>query len=57
MHDSTKYLKEYSKINIDPNLFYFAFGVENPQTSTRFIDETIYYPKVTFYEKIKKVQL
>ena len=54
VHDSTMYLKESSKINIDPNLFYFAFGVENPQTSTRFIDETIYYPKVSFFEKIKE---
>ena len=54
VHDSTIHLKESSKFNIDPNLFYFAFGVENPETSTRFIDETIYYPKVTFYEKIKQ---
>ena len=54
VHDSTIYLKESSNINLDPNLFYFAFGVENPKTSTRFIDETIYYPKVTFFEKIKE---
>ena len=54
VHDSTMYLKESSNINIDPNLFYFAFGVENPETSTRFIDETIYYPKVTFFQKIKE---
>ena len=54
VHDSTMFLKESSNLNIDPNLFYFAFGVENPQTSTRFIDETIYYPKVTFFEKIKE---
>ena len=54
VHDSTMYLKETSDINIDQNLFYFAFGVENPKTSSRFIDETIYYPKVTFYEKIKE---
>ena len=54
VHDSTIYLKESSNINLDPNLFYFAFGVENPNTSTRFIDETIYIPKVSFYEKIKE---
>ena len=54
VHDSTMNLKESSNINIDPNLFYFAFGVENPKTSTRFIDETIYYPRVTFFEKIKE---
>ena len=54
VHDSTMYLKETSNINIEPNLFYFAFGVENPKTSSRFIDESIYYPKVTFFEKIKE---
>ena len=37
VHDSTMYLKETSDINIDQNLFYFAFGVENPKTSSRFI--------------------
>ena len=54
VHDPTMYLKESSHLNIEPNMFYFAFGVENPQTSARFIDETIYYPKVTFIEKIKE---
>ena len=54
VNDSTMYLKESSNLNIEPNMFYFAFGVENPQTSARFIDETIYYPKVTFIEKIKE---
>ena len=54
VHDSTMYLKELSKLNIDQNLFYFAFGIEDPETSTRFIDETIYYPRVTFFEKIKE---
>ena len=54
VHDSTMNRKEATNINIDPNLFYFAFGVENPNTSTRFIDETIYYPRVTFFEKVKE---
>ena len=34
VHDSTMYLKEFSEIYIDPNLFYFAFGIENPETGT-----------------------
>ena len=54
VHDSTMYLKEFSEIYIDPNLFYFAFGIENPETGTRFIDETIYYVKVTYSEQIKE---
>jgi hypothetical protein len=51
VHDSTMYLKESSNINLEPNLFYFAFGVENPKNSTRFIDETNYYPKELFLKK------
>ena len=54
VHDSTMYLKEFSEIYIEPNLFYFAFGIENPETGTRFIDETIYYVKVTYSEQIKE---
>ena len=54
VHDSTMYLKEFSEIYIDPNLFYFAFGIENPEIGTRFIDETIYYVKVTYSEQIKE---
>ena len=54
VHDSTMYRKDNTNINIEPNLFYFAFGVEDPKTATRFIDETIYYPKVTFFEKVKE---
>ena len=54
VHDSTMYLKDSSDLNINPNLFYFAFGVENVKTNTRFIDESIYTVKVTLYERIKE---
>lgn len=53
VHDSTMYLKDSSDLNINPELFYFAFGVENPLTNTRFIDETIYTVKVKLYERVK----
>ena len=53
VYDSTIYLKDSSDLNINPELFYFAFGVENPMTNTRFIDETIYTVKVKLYERVK----
>ena len=53
VYDSTIYLKDSSDLNINPELFYFAFGVENPLTNTRFIDETIYTVKVKLYERVK----
>jgi hypothetical protein len=54
VHDSTIYPKEPPSIHIDNNLFYFAFGVETHSGTTRFIDPTIYYPRVHFYDKIKE---
>jgi len=53
VHDSTIYLKDSPDLNINPEMFYFAFGVENPMTNTRFIDETIYTVKVKLYERVK----
>ena len=53
VYDSTTYSKDLPFIEINPNFFYFAFGLENPKTSNRFIDETIYYPKVLFINKNK----
>lgn len=55
VHDSILYQNEVPEININPKIFYFAFGVENYLTGfTRFIDETIYYPKVEYVNKIKE---
>ena len=53
IYDSTAYSKNIPEININPNILYFAFGLENPKTSNRFIDESIYYPRIFFLEKIK----
>ena len=55
VHDSLLFQKEAPEMDINPDLFYFAFGVENFSTGfTRFIDETIYYPKVEYINKIKE---
>ena len=40
---------------IDANIehLYFAFGLEYPNTATRYIDESIYTAKLTFFDKQK----
>ena len=47
-HESTVYSHGYPSININPNLFYVAFGLEHPVSLIRYIDERIYYPEVSF---------
>ena len=54
VYDSTIYAQEMPSILVDKNQLYFAFGLEEPLTSNRFIDEGIYVPKVAFVEKVKK---
>ena len=54
VHDSTIYPREVPSIKLDENLFYFAFGVEAPNGTARYIDPTIYYPRVHFLDKIKE---
>ena len=54
VHDALLFQKDGPQMKINSKIFYFAFGVENYETGyTRFIDETIYYPKVTYVQKIK----
>ena len=53
VYDSTIYAQEMPSIKVDKNQLYFAFGLEEPLTSARFIDESIYVPKVAFVEKVK----
>ena len=54
VYDSTTYSKDnIPYININPNLISFAFGLEDPLTNNRFIDKSIYYPKIYFYDKTK----
>ena len=53
VYDSTIYAQEMPSIDVNINQLYFAFGLEDPLTSNRFIDEGIYIPKVAFIEKVK----
>ena len=54
VYDSTIYSQDIPVANINPSSLYFAFGLENPNSSNRFIDETIYYPKLLFFEREKE---
>ena len=54
VYDSTKYAETTPSLDVTPNLIYFAFGIEDYSNSNRFIDETIYYPKVLYINRDKK---
>lgn len=47
--NSTKISKSLQKVDL--NLISFAFGLTDSMGSINYIDETIYYPKIYFYEK------
>ena len=51
---STIYPAGIPSLNINNNIFNFAFGLEHPTTLRSFIAETIYYPQVLYIEKIKE---
>ena len=53
VYDTSIYAQEMPSINIDSNNLYFAFGIEDPINSNRYIDEAIYYPQVLFIDRIK----
>ena len=54
VYDSIKYQEQIPSMNIDSNNFYFAFGLEDPISLNRFIDESIYYPQISFIYRIKE---
>ena len=53
VYDSTMKAQEIPTINVNSNNFYFAFGLEDPISLNRFIDESVYYPQILFINKIK----
>ena len=50
VYDTTIYAQEMPVIVADINQLYFAFALEDPKSSNRFIDESIYTAKVAFVE-------
>lgn len=57
VYDSTLYAQEMPIIDLDKNSFYFAFGLEEPNTSNRFVDESIYYTEVLFIDRVKEMEI
>ena len=53
VYDSTIYGQEMPFIDLNTDHFYFAFGLEDPQSMNRFIDDSIYIPKIVFVDKAK----
>ena len=54
VYDSSEFSQEIPIYEVSPNSIYFAFGLEDPTSSNRFIDESIYYPKIVFFDRTKK---
>ena len=52
--DSSIYTNKIPSIDINKELFYFSFGLDDPIKSKSFIDERIYYPEVLYIEEIRK---
>ena len=53
VYDTTIYAQEMPILDVDSKQLYFAFGLEDPLTSSRFVDESIYTPKIVFVDKLK----
>ena len=53
VYDTKVYSQDIPMIEVNPNLIYFAFGLED-KSSNRFADETIYFPKILFFERKKE---
>ena len=53
VYDSSFIAQEMPIINLEKNNFYFAFGLENPKTLNRFVDESIYIPEVVYIDRAK----
>ena len=53
VYETTMYAKEMPTIDITSDNFYFAFGLEDPSSSNRIIDDSIYYPRIVYVDKVK----
>ena len=52
--DISIYPSEIPSLELNNDLFYFAFGLEHPNNLSIYIDETIYYPEVLYIERKKQ---
>ena len=53
VYDSTLYAQEMPIIHLDKSNFNFAFGLEDPISLNRYVDETIYTAEVALIDKVK----
>ena len=53
VYDKTIYTQKMPVVNINSDILYFAFGLEHPNNSIRYIDESIYYPQILYIERVK----
>ena len=53
VYDSTLYAQDMPVININKDYFNFAFGLEDPKTLNKFVNETIYIPEVSYIDRYK----
>ena len=53
VYDSSLYAQEMPIININKEHFNFAFGLEDPTTLNKFVDERIYIPEVYYVDRLK----
>ena len=53
VNDSNIFSNKTPSIDINSNDMNFAFGLEDPLTSNKYIDPSIYYPEIIFFERIK----
>ena len=54
VYSSDQYPEGTPSINLNNDIFYFAFGVEDPIHTTVYINETIYYPEVVYHDSVKE---
>ena len=53
VYDSNVYSNTTPSIEINSNDVNFAFGLEDPISSNKYIDPSIYYPEIVFIDRIK----
>ena len=53
VYDSSLYAQDMPVININKDYFNFAFGLEDPKTLNKFVNETIYIPEVAYIDRYK----
>ena len=53
VYDSTIYGQEMPIIDLNSSSLYFAFGLEDPQSMNRFVDDSIYTTRIVFVDKAK----